>query len=507
MTYVTRPHARPQSWIACWMSSLLFALAWPTAVRADTSVTQWIGPETVSRPGFFSRSPTLVSDPSGGMHLLWVESKDPVEESAGDLAIVDALMYACWAGAGWTEPADILVSPDGSAIWQAFAAADSRGRLHLLLSVASGGLYYTSAPVGDAWQAVAWAPFALLAEGMPIGQLPAALAVDAEDALHVVYTTREAGRDIVYIRSDDGGATWSRGVTVATEMPYAGDRRLVPSSVALSLDPAGHLHAGWTLNDSEGFGRYIMYARSSDGGESWSPAFTLAQRDLAADYEVDWLSLATDRLGQLVAVWTGYGRPPGRSYRVSGDGGLTWAPKVDFMPGLVGETEATQMVADSQGGVHLFTPCRTTTSDTGVRYLYWDGAAWTQPVKLPGPEGRYEAYGALATTAAIRLRSEIFVAYHDQGQGTIEVTYGVTGAPPDAPLVFPTDAEAPTREPQRSETLPMLEAMASPTPVGGRISVAEPAGRASVSPLVTAALSASGVGAIAVLMARRRRRR
>ncbi len=195
--------------------------------------------------------------------------------------------------------------------------------------------------------------------------------------------------------------------------------------IALTIDSADRLHAGWSMFNQAGFGEVVYYTRSEDQGQTWERPLLVGIK-AESDYESDWLNIATVGDNQVYLVWTGIGRPPGRIYRISKDSGLSFTEPIPFMNGWVGETESPRMVVDSGGTVHLFTPARDreTSRISGVHYLYWLGRFWSEPLLLEGPGENPSSYGALRMTATISLGSEIFAFWIDEGRGEI---FGVNG--------------------------------------------------------------------------------
>ncbi len=137
-----------------------------------------------------------------------------------------------------------------------------------------------------------------------------------------------ADNDILFSRSDDGGASWSSptalNTTAASDTRSDNRPRVVwmGGTVWLavwdSYDPAG----GAIGTDSD-----ILLARSSDEGRTWSPAVPLnpdAASDTRGDYNP---ALATDRAGHCVAVWRAPLVASDHEIMVShsNDGGVTWS--------------------------------------------------------------------------------------------------------------------------------------------------------------------------------------
>jgi len=422
--------------------------------------TLWSSPEIVSTLPHNSSDPAIVADQTGMVHLFWSQVVDvPDEDQKGN-----TIAYSRWDGVAWSDSIDILVSPDGGAIWQPVAAVDATGVLHVIWASQYGTLYYSQAHISAARSARGWLSPIELAVGMPTLALPAALGVDSHGIVHVIYTSRENTREVMHLASLDGGLTWAwdQETSVSAQAlfpPVEGS--LVSGGTALTIDEADGLHVGWSMFNEDGFGVAIFYTQSHNGGLEWNEPFIVAEKG-PDDYEADWLNIATVGRDTIMLVWTGIGRPPGRSYRYSLDGGQTWTPPTHFMEGLVGETESPRMVVDTLGTVHLLTPARRDTGErtSGTRYLTWRDEEWSQPYLIPGPAGKVTRYGGLRHTTTIRLGYEIFDAWYDEGLGEIWVVRGLVDAPEIVPRPFyEHNIASPEEQDEPAMTLPQ----ASPT--------------------------------------------
>jgi Neuraminidase (sialidase) len=104
---------------------------------------------------------------------------------------------------------------------------------------------------------------------MDRGALGTSAAVDAAGHLWVAYA-QPAGKagQVVLQRSDDGGATWQPPARVnAVVEPVAAEGENRPK---LAFGTAGEIYVTWTSPTSEKFTGDIRFARSLDGGKTWS---------------------------------------------------------------------------------------------------------------------------------------------------------------------------------------------------------------------------------------------
>ena len=140
--------------------------------------------------------------------------------------------------------------------------------------------------------------------------------------------------DLLTSRSLDAGASWSPPVPLNTNATSDSGLDLYPE---LATDGAGIWIAVWASNDSLGgtIGTDfdILFARSTDGGVTWSPPAPLntnAATDVGFDREPD---IVTDGAGTWLTVWRSsdsLGGTIGTDDDIlvarSTDGGVTWSP-------------------------------------------------------------------------------------------------------------------------------------------------------------------------------------
>jgi len=107
--------------------------------------------------------------------------------------------------------------------------------------------------------------------GYSSGSVGRGLTVDSRGHLHVLWTeVRGTQYDVLYARSTDGGATWSPGLDLATST-----RPAMGGNIAAGPDDI--LHAAWT-DRRQGGNQRIYYSRSMNSGASWE-----APRDISGD--------------------------------------------------------------------------------------------------------------------------------------------------------------------------------------------------------------------------------
>ncbi len=269
---------------------------WSTTVRLDGSLR-------------YSDKPTLAISPSGkdvyvsfnSFNALYVAMSHDYGESwtAPVKATTAREWYYSYGGA---------VAPNGS-IWFAVDGEtgpdETRGG-HVALVTSSDG--------GATWREI---PFTGTHEGAPCrvkhcypdfytGQ--DAVAADRRGNLVFVFAKnqRKQGPNALFVStSKDGGSTWS----VPAEINAAGNN----TSPAIVAGPdAGDFRLVWQDNRNGHNAWNTWYARSADGGKTWSDALRLSNRGSGAPYKHragydfpfgDYLNLAVDSRGVNHVIW------------------------------------------------------------------------------------------------------------------------------------------------------------------------------------------------------------
>jgi hypothetical protein len=184
------------------------------------------------------------------------------------------------------------------------------------------------------------------------------MVIDPWGVLYVAYDGHPEGEysHIYLVKSTDGGDTWSRP-HVQVDDGRSGNH-YVPE---LAIGRDGTIYASWSWWG----GDHILFAKSIDGGESWSrPSI---QVDYTPDnyFWNDFSSIAVDEAGNIYVSWDAYNHEdaePDVFFGVSTDGGYTWTnPSVrvndvtyyaqDFSAIASGDGQQAYIVwKDSRGG-------------------------------------------------------------------------------------------------------------------------------------------------------------
>lgn len=163
----------------------------------------------------------------------------------------------------------------------------------------------------------------------------------------VAGATETGSRAVYYLRSPDGGRSWSKLAAVSQPgAPPVSARHGNDVQIAAAGD---RLVAAWPVEAGlPGLGR-VATAFSADGGKTWEPGPNPAAPELGAGpigpgpSDIDqaaidqgYIDLAADRLGHFHLVWLDdraeTGRHSGVRYTRSLDGGRHWAPDTTLDP-------------------------------------------------------------------------------------------------------------------------------------------------------------------------------
>jgi hypothetical protein len=177
---------------------------------------------------------------------------------------------------------------------------------------------------------------------VPNGGNAPQVAVDQKNVVHLIYFKAAKGDhgDIFYVRSPDGGATFSAPVRVNSQPNSA----IAARPPRLAVGRGGRAHVVWNGSDtatpkgpknpaqpadSPYNGMPLLYARLNDAGTAFEPQRNLMQKTFALDGGA---TVAADDAGNVYGVWHGLGpdQPAGEQGRRvwvtrSGDDGKTFA--------------------------------------------------------------------------------------------------------------------------------------------------------------------------------------
>lgn len=427
---------------------MLWLMLAPVA-HAQGTVT-WTEAIALSEPNpaqGYTNSPAIAADMAGNVHVVWGQVTLTPRLATG----ADTLVYRRWDGQSWTDPIDVLTSPDEGATEFPELATTPDGMLHAAWSTsgASGKLWYAYAPACCANRATAWSTPQQLDAGILGGTI--AMISDSRGRLHIAFAESDTS-NIIYRRSDDSGATWSLRVTIPNG---ATGQDEFATYARLAADGQGRVHAVWSVQPWPG--RRVMYARSDDGGDTWNTPTVIDEYDperyLSAGYGPIWIDVEARGDSEVHLMWDGAPTVE-RNHVYSTDGGQTWSRPMTVFPEitLVGRNGWNDMAVDSAGTLHavaLIQPW----------HAQWANGAWSPSSKVAN-DGHAELM-----RVAVSLGNELHVVWNrfvpDQA-GSVWYARGETNAPRMDAQALPTVPT--TRTP--AATLPARQTpTASPTPV------------------------------------------
>ncbi len=454
--------------------ALIFSLgllSWHSATFDSFGVSGWSEPvilfEREEEPEGFKTS--VIADQTGTVHLFCnqlIQSQD----APLDHLPTSVIFYAAFRSDAWEEPNDILLDagmPLGLDI-------SSEGTLHIATNLVFGLPYVAYLHV-DASQAAdprAWSrPTYLDLEGAGWRDL----AADSKGNIYIVYSQRDQ-KAIAIVKSADGGRSWSQPSVVASAP--TGDLVGFPR---LALGPGGVIHLIWgELPAPDGYPwQGIRYARSPDGGDTWSLPFTLAE---AHQGEPNMAAFGD----QVFVVWNGDAGYKNRFFRMSADGGASWYPteKLPIPAPLGGLQGRPAIVVDGMGAVHILY-----TNGPTLYYICRRGAEWSPPVLLATDSEECEVIAPqLAITQGNRLHA--FYTVWSPQVTRLYYRHCTIGAPELEPSPWPGSESAPfTAAPTKEESIERATPDFSLSSQEQRVTVGSPhSDRATFWPVVAGVL-------------------
>lgn len=415
----------------------------------------WSEPVDLSQSEGLPGLPAVATDAEGRVHVLW-------GEATGEGTPGTELHFAGYDGTRWTQPAEVLRSPEGKAVQPALVTEGDR--LHAVWSGGrSGEILYSQAYVRDAYAPDGWSEPQPLPAPADVGSAPVIVA-DLVGTLHVVYAVPlNEGRGIYYTRSDDGGETWSEA-QVVFDAGTAGWAMVDHPSLA--VDGQGTLHVAWVRASLPGNGlsEGIYYARSGDGGQTlrqgsgqvWSEP---VQVD---DGAYDWPRVAVTLTGQVHLLWGEASGSFGWTHQWSADGGAGWTRpervgRFAGVPGPVG------LVGDGAGTLHLVGVSEDDAGEPALLYTMWDGSAalttggghWGELETFRLPPGTSGAPGVAVALRSVLGRLDVTFrgeVESEEGEAQVDVFYASRSVPVMEVTPMPAFTPQPTMTPTPGPT-------------------------------------------------------
>jgi hypothetical protein len=181
-----------------------------------------------------------------------------------------------------------------------------------------------------------------------------------------------SGREFVYSRSTDGGASWSEleGISLVNVLPENVEH-------AILIDSASYLHMAWSQFRDPGHSE-LFYSHWD--GDSWSEPVLISDGGNYANRP----SLATTQAGEMHFVWLSNAGGRYDLYHRYWDG-ATWSIVTRVSEGSWNVDNYTLSV-DQEGHLHLAWHEFHGPANAEIYHSWWDGNAWAKPINVSHDE-------------------------------------------------------------------------------------------------------------------------
>ncbi len=434
----------------CYIGALL-VLSIDNVTFAQGRVIDWTEPVNLSNTEVSSSQPAVAVDPYGNVHVFWSEDVggELVERGTGPRT-GNTIYYTRWDGKNWSEPIDIFfTTAQGNYFGYPSVAVTPDGFIHLAWR-AVDGIHYSHVPAYAPPGAGAWAAERIIAQAA--GEDSPRLVADSSGGLHLTYARWRSAVDgqkdgnVYYQNSVDGGLSWSSPIQVST-IPLKD--KAIAGLPRLAIQNEGKIiHLVWyEVGPPDWIGGKIFYARSLDGGQSWTWPLDIAHVK-GAEKWTSHANIGVGGKGEIVITWV-CGESAGRCSRQSQDRGQTWNAARHVFGDLISLAGWDTLVSDGMGNLYWILQLR---FPEAMYYSVWTDRGWSDP-PVPFITSGPMAY-AHYPDATIRLGNKISLVMVDQNIGEIYYASGQTDglANPPAPTPSPilTLHASATPPPERS---------------------------------------------------------
>jgi len=297
--------------------------------KSEDGGTTWSAARRLTWNSGGSYDPGIALDSTNAVHVVWHD------DSPGNPEIY----YRKSTDGGTTWSATQRLSWTSGNSFNSAIAIDSSNIIHVVwvdITPGKGEIYYSrSADQGTTWSVAQRLTWTSGSSNNP------AMAIDATDAIHLVWNDGTPGNvEIYYMQGTDGGATWS----AAKRLTWTSGKSEIP---AIATTGISTLRLVW--NDDTPGNHDIYYKGSPDGGATWSSA----QRLTWSTGDSEFPEIALDASGIIHVVWRD--DTPGNGeiyYKGSTDGGTTWS-LLQRLTWNSGSSLYPVLAVDTSGTIHV----------------------------------------------------------------------------------------------------------------------------------------------------------
>ncbi|HLE16323.1 MAG TPA: sialidase family protein [Anaerolineales bacterium] len=432
----------------------------------------WSKPfELVTKP-LEMKAPVLVSGPGKLLHVLWSQASGDRSDSNRT-----SIFYIGGDGEVWTQPVEVIQLPDESA-GQPAAAIDAQGRLLVAWSsIKDGKIFFSWANSARANSIAEWSDQIPISQPESVARTPFILVSD-NGTIYVIYSVPlNEGRGIYLARSEDGGENWAQPVRIFDGVSAGWQMVDQPQ---ITQTPDGDLHALWVHKPLPGesgtLGLY--YARSGDGGNTWSEA------EQVAGTNVIWSQITSADKGSVYRNWQEEinGEPVIR-YQHLLEGGTDWSAPQSLSS--FGESlQNAKLVLDPSERLHLLQIVQGSTGRFILRHWIWEDERWSvnENVELGyEPTSQISAMGVTASPNG-KLDLIYSTIKGTELSGVLQYAISYLDRPLELPVDLPAlqaNTPAPTAlpsPPAQPTFEPASTIQPTPTPDLSGLSLAGPSG-------------------------------
>src|SRR5713101_2765779 len=344
-------------------------------------------PKGVSNSAGFSFNPRVAVDTGGTINVVWQDSPDFFRTSnvffsrssdAGNTFSTPMNLSGTSSSAFYSTP-QIAVHNAGniSIVWES-----DTGNLAIWFSGSSDGGATFSAPT-------------MLSTNTG-GSIDSQIAVDKNGNINVVWEDDLAGHsDISFSRSADNGATFSPPMNLSNPL---GNSLANSNSPRLALDIRGNINLVWADINPADLNTDIFFARSSDGGATFSTAQNVSHSSGFSSNP--WLTVDA---GANINLSLEDNTPGNRDifFARSTDSGTTFPTPVNLSADS-GLSLAAQIAADKNGNINVAWQDHT----PGISQIFFSrfssgAAANHPPVAVVGPDQTVPSTGSGGTSVQL----------------------------------------------------------------------------------------------------------